>query len=405
MKKRVLLCIIIMGIITITACARKENQNAEDTKTVSVDNPKKQIKLWSYYETDAQKDSLNELIYLFNTHQDQYQATWEYVPMTEFTKRLSIGIMEGELPDMVIIDNPDMSTYASLGIFEDLSGYKELWKDEDLYYNEVWKSARWEDDYYGFPFTCNNIALFYNTSMLNEKNITCPSTWEELDEAAKELTDEDTYGFAMSCVEGEQAAFQTLPWILSAGESIKSLGETHTQEAFEFLSSMCRNGSLDANCVNWSQNDVARKFISGEAAMMENGPWVIPMLKEAGISYGIVPLPVKKNSVVITGGENISVIKGKDVEGAVEFLQFYSQDDVMKKICKTANVLPPKMEQAKALAEEDADFTVFVDQMHTAVSRVNFDGWSELSKQISEAVYALITGEKDAKAAAESIQN
>ena len=69
----------------------------------------REVVLWSYYETKQQKEGLDRLVEGFNNSQDEYMARWEYQgPSSEFKKLLSIGVAEGKLPDVVLIDNPDM---------------------------------------------------------------------------------------------------------------------------------------------------------------------------------------------------------------------------------------------------------------------------------------------------------
>ena len=80
---------------------------------------------------------------------------------------------------------------------------------------------------------------------------------------------------------------------------------------------------MPRDCINWSQVDVARQFAAGKCAMMENGPWALPLAEEAGIDYGVVKLPVDERSIVVTGGENFGVIKGKNVDGALALLAYY----------------------------------------------------------------------------------
>lgn len=47
---------------------------------------KEKLVIWSYYETQAQRSGLDELVKNFNQSQNQYEAEWEYVPMTGFVK-------------------------------------------------------------------------------------------------------------------------------------------------------------------------------------------------------------------------------------------------------------------------------------------------------------------------------
>ena len=243
-------------------------------------------------------------------------------------------------------------------------------------------------------FCCNNLALIYNKDMMENVGMTPPEDWEAFVKAAKKLSSKNTYGFAMSALEGEQCSFQVLPWILAEGEEIETIGTEKTEQAYEKINMLIRSGYLDHNCVNLSQVDIARKFIQGEAAMMENGPWVIPMLREFGIDYGVVPLPFGNTKTVISGGENLGVMKGRNIEGAIAFLEYYNRDEVMADICKMAYALPPKSDLSKQVAVENQEMSVFAEQMEYAVSRSSFTDWPAISDAISNATYAIFTGTK-----------
>lgn len=146
------------------------------------------------------------------------------------------------------------------------------------------------------------------------------------------MTTQDRYGFTMSAILEEQSSFQLVPWLLSTGEDMESLGGEGTVKALSMLAHMVEKGYMPRDCINWSQVDVARQFAAGKCAMMENGPWALPLVEEAGIDYGVVKLPVDERSIVVTGGENFGVIKGKNVDGALALLAYYYEDDVMLRL-------------------------------------------------------------------------
>lgn len=387
---------LLLGMLT--GCSVKPEKESQ-----SVLAEKEKLLVWSYYETEAQQKSLDRLMADFNASQELYEARWEYVPMTEFTKRLAIGVTEEELPDVVIIDNPDMGTYVSLGLFEDITAYVKEWEGLQDYYPQTLQTVMLDEKYYGIPFCCNNLALIYNVDLFEEKGMQPPESWEEFQAAAKALSDQNTYGFAMSAVEGEQSAFQVLPWILAQGSVSGDFTEEEAVEAFNKIRELVSSGVLDPNCVNWSQNDVARKFIAGEAAMMENGPWILPMLKESGVHYGIVELPFGPECHTITGGENMGVMKGKNVEGAVALLKYYSSDKMMQQVCSGSNVLPPKKMLAQESARQNPDMKIFENQMQKAVARSTIPAWESKAKQLPKALYSVITMEKTPEQAAEEL--
>ena len=358
---------------------------------------REKIEIWTYFETDAQCSALDKVIRGFNRSQNSYEASWKYVPMTEFTKKQSMAYTEKALPDLAIIDNPDMSAFIKMGLFEDITGFlKKLGVKKD-YYPSLVETVSYGSHMYGLPMNCNNAALIYNKKMLEEKNIDPPESWEELEQAAAALSTESCSGFLMSAVEGEQGAFQILPWILSTGENASEIGGEGTEKALAFLKRMIDNNYMAGDCINMSQNDVGRVFAEGGAAMMENGPWVLPMLDEEGIEYGVSPLPADKISSVIVGGENLGILKGKNVEGAKKFLEYYNQDQVMQAFCQEAQILPAKM---NIEIPEDTNLKVFKEQMAGAVVRSSIPSWNILSKQLSQSVYQMVAEQKSPKEAA-----
>ena len=49
-------------------------------------------------------------------------------------KQYTIGAVSGELPDIGMVDSPDMASYISLGVFADITEYLEGWSDLDQFY-------------------------------------------------------------------------------------------------------------------------------------------------------------------------------------------------------------------------------------------------------------------------------
>ena len=92
---------------------------------------KKEVVIWDYFETDAQKEMMQNLVDGFNASQDEYEASHVYVPFADYEKQLTLGIASGELPDLVILDGCGMASFIQLGLFGDISDADINW---DEYY-------------------------------------------------------------------------------------------------------------------------------------------------------------------------------------------------------------------------------------------------------------------------------
>ena len=364
----------------------------------------REVVLWSYYETKQQKEGLDRLVEGFNNSQDEYMARWEYQgPSSEFKKLLSIGVAEGKLPDVVLIDNPDMRKYVDLGIFEDITQAVEGRYDLSQFYPEVLSSVQYDGRYYGMPFCCNNVGLVYNREMFREAGMEPPENWEEFLKAARAMTTGERYGFIMSAIVEEQSSFQLVPWILSTGEEMDDLGGDGTVKALALLRDMVEEGIMPKDCINWSQVDVARQFAAGKCAMMENGPWALPLVEEAGVDYGVVKLPVDQQSIVVTGGENFGVAKGKNVDGVMALMSYYYKDEVMLSLNKQMYSLPPVRHLAEKFQEKNPVYQVFVEQMDHCITRSAYSYWPKITGVLSESLYEVITGGMTPQEAAERI--
>ena len=373
--------------ILAAGCAGSEQTQQEDER--------EELVLWSYYETERQQESMDQLVDGFNRSQDDYHLVWEYQgPVTEFKKKLAIGITQDQFPDMVIVDNPDMLYYISIRKFEDLTDELEELEGLDEYFPSAMEAVEQNGRYYGLPFCCNNACLIYNKDMLEEAGVDVPQTLDELEQTAQILSKEGRSGFGMSAVSGEQGAFQFANIMLAAGEELEDAGSEETLRALELVQEMVRNGSMSSECVNLSQNDVARRFIEGKIAMMENGPWVFPALDEAGISYEIAPFPSDGEYRGLLGGEVIAVIREKNLGGSMEFLKYYGKRETMLNANFTANSLPPRKDAAKLFLNVKPEFEVINDQLENCISRTGYAGWTELSSALDDGLYRVLTGEE-----------
>lgn len=400
MKKQVRLLVVMLGLLTLVSGC-KDNGTVQESKQ----DEKQHLLIWSYYETEAQADGLNELAKGFNMSQNQYEVTWEYVPMTEFDKKISRAYTEQELPDLVVIDNPDMKKFIQLDMFEDITEYANTLNLDTDYYESSVNTIKHDGKYYGVPFNSNNVCLIYRSDLLKEARVTPPKDWDELRETAAMLTTDDTYGFLMSAMNSEQGSFQLLSWVMAASTNDTQISVEALTESYEYLAGLIRDGYMPADCLDYSQTDIARRFIEGDIAMMENGPWVFRMLDEAGIDYGLAPMPKNKRNAVILGGENLGIIKGKNVEGAIAFIKYCTQNGGIERFCRSANLLPSRIKSAERILVDNPRLEIIDAQMAYAIVRTDIEGYSGITKELTSNFVKVVTGDMSAEDAARKTLN
>lgn len=398
--KKVLAVALSMACAATTLAATAVTASAAD---------KKEVVIWDYFETDAQKEMMQTLIDGFNSSQDEYEASHVYVPFSDYEKQLTLGIASGELPDLVILDGCSMASFIQLGLFGDISEAEINW---DEYIQGPLESTMMDGKHYGIPFATNCTALYYNKDMFDEAGIAYPdenTTWDEFHEMAKALTKDGVYGFGNAATNTDEGTFQCLQWIYTAGGSYTDIEAG--VDAYKLMQEMIEDGSWTKECVNWTQSDVNNNFMAGNLAMQQNGPWQIPGIEANApdLNYGVTVLPKKDadagQATSILGGENMGVVNKDDTSGAEAFLKYYDQTDVMVAAMKQYGSYPPKTEAAKdTYWTDDPIQKPFLTQIETSIPRGPSASWPSYSSAIQTGFQEVMTSAKTPEQAAADTQ-
>lgn len=359
------------------------------------------VTIWYYWETAGHQEALGHIIQEFNTKQDQIKVEAKYVPFADFKKQLSVGASAGELPDIVILDNPDHASYAAMGIFADITDRFDV----STYYPGPVNSCTLDGRLYGVPFGSNDLVLFYNEDMLAEAGCEVPTTWDELLDVAKKTTKNNVYGFAHCALQNEEGTFNFLPWVWSTGQTSYEINSEGGIKALEFEKSLVESGAFPKEAINWTQGDTMNQFISGNLAMMINGTWQIPTMRSEvpDLKWNVAPIPQDKQQASGLGGENYAVIAGGNEEAAIAFLQYATEKDTCLYMMDHMGYISSDSTIAKDQFSGDPVYQVFVDEMQYANARGPLPEWPDISDAISLAFNKVITGESEpADAAAEA---
>ena len=146
-----------------------------------------------------------------------------YIPFADLKQKLLQGAAAGQLPDVVIIDNPDHSSFAALGVFADLTDLVRDWGQASSYFEGPWDSTVYQGKNYGIPDNSNCLVLWYNNTMTQAAGVQPPANWDDLQAACATLTEGETFGIAMSGVKSEEGTFQWLPFLWMTGEDLPTL--------------------------------------------------------------------------------------------------------------------------------------------------------------------------------------
>ncbi|MES0837058.1 MULTISPECIES: sugar ABC transporter substrate-binding protein [Nocardiopsis] len=382
--------------LTLVGCAAERDPNVYTIMNSGTDEP---YHSWDQEVMDACGDRAGVEVHQLSVPADQL------VP-----KALRMASSDS-LPDVISLDGSDLPQFAEAG---GLVPLERLGLPTDGLTESALAFGSYEGVYYGAARSVNSIGLFYDADLLAREGIEPPATWEELRTAAAALTEGDRYGLAISALATEDGVYQFLPWLWSNGGDERELDSPASVEALEYVVSLVEEGSVSPSVVNWTQADANDQFIAGNAAMMVNGPWQMPVLREhpeRAWAVAEIPVPAEGDtSVAPIGGEAYTVPVNAADPGreqvAAELVACLTTPEAQLDWSTKGSNVPLDPWAAERYRDEVPELSPFVDQVSTARSRTEHVGteWNTYSQAIGTALQAALTGRASPQDAMERAQ-
>ncbi|MEW9668111.1 sugar ABC transporter substrate-binding protein [Ammoniphilus sp. 3BR4] len=386
-----------LSLSFLVACGSNPTQTASPESTGKPGNEKITVTWWNSVDDEAEAKALDDLVAKYEKANPNVKIEQSFVPFSDIKNKLLTSSVGNELPDIVWLDNPDHQSFAAAGILADITKEVQEWGQSNQYFEGPWSSTVLKDKSYGVPVSSNNLALIYNEKMLKDAGIQPPKTWDELKEAAKNLTKSGVYGLGVAAKQNETATFQLLPWIWQAGSDLNSFDSQGTIDAIKFWKDLVDNGYMSKEVINLKHGDLSLQFASQKVAMMVNGTWNLGSdLKDAKFEWNAVPLPSYKQSATILGGFNWAITsQSKQKEAAWDFIKFANEPDNIREFVKTSGRLPSRKDMIQEPNWQDNKIMkVFADSMENSRARSYGPNYPKISSAVQEMVQSVLTGVK-----------
>lgn len=309
----------------------------------------------------------------------------------------------GTLPDILMLDNPDLQQIASTTA---LRPFDALGIPTDGYTDGVTAAGTYDGRVYGLAPTVNTVALFYDVPALEEAGVEPPTTWDELRDAAAALTRGDRYGVAFCGAATYEGTWQYLPFFWSNGADERRIASPEAAGALDLLSDLVGQGHASTSVLSWSQADVKDQFVAGRAAMMVNGPWQIPELSAVdGLEYDVVTLPTRdpstQEAVAPLGGEVWTVPATGDhakEKLAAQVLTAFLADDSLLSMAEKRSTVPGRPDLMEAFLERRPEMAAFAELIEGARARTAELGpeWPTTATALYTAVQLALSGQAGA---------
>jgi multiple sugar transport system substrate-binding protein len=382
--------LLLAAAILATACGSP----AENTDSV--------LSEMDYYNTDPPLSALPQLL---DTCGKQAGVTIKRQVVPDLRTKLLQLAGSRSIPDLVLLDNPDLPQLAATGALTDLGTV-----GGNLYPNVV-EAGKFNGKVYGIAPGVNSLALYYNKKMFQDAGLRPPRTWDELTSAAAKLTQGGRHGIGFAVPATEEGSFQFESFFFSAGADLRKLNSPEALSALRLVADLVSTGAAPRDVLSWTQANVQEQFANGSLAMMVNGPWQLPQLAKANMTdFDVVPMPVPSAGGVPSGALGGEVWaagnNGSKAKRAAEVIACLTASEASLKWSQLTNYVPANQEAAARLAASDPKMKPFVDGIAGARGRTADLGakYPRYSQALWTAVQAVLGGRTSPQAALDAAQ-
>ncbi|MBP2708390.1 extracellular solute-binding protein [Microbispora sp. RL4-1S] len=318
---------------------------------------------------------------------------------TDLTNKALLAAQQGNSPDVLIVDNPVVSTLADAGV---LTTTEESKLDTSAISPNLLAAGQIGGKTYGVPIGANTLALFYNKEVLKKAGVDAESVkdWASLTAALEKVKAAGKKGITFSAIGTEEGSFQFLPWFWGSGAQLTKLDSAEGVAALSLWTDWVKKGYAPNSVINNTQTTSWQEFATGDFAFAENGTWQLGNAKKAGFTYGIIPIPAKDGGTAPapTGGEFVSMPVQQDT-GRYATTQklvtcLTSTDNSYTTDTTLSYIAPTDAVQTKQV-EQNAELKVWVEAVKAAKGRTSDNlgtKYPKISEPMWKAMQAALSG-------------
>lgn len=401
-----ILAILLSAVLGLAACTAL----AESSETPVT------INFWHHYSAQSAENEtlMNDLIPKFESENPGIKVNAVSHEWAELHDKILVSASSQSLPDVARLDIAWLPEFQQMGVLvaldQEMPDFAEV---AGALLDSALSTANIGGSYYALPLNTNSKILFYNTAMLEAAGVEVPTTMDEWVEAVRKLSGTNANGQQIwGWNEPALSGWNICPFIWSFGGSLTNEEQTvatgyinspETVKAVETFAMLAQEGAL----TGYNSGDIPMTdgFGTGRYAMMLEGPWKTAELAGAypDVAYGTAYMPAGEGgSISVLGGEDIAMFNTANREAAWKFMQFMTGEYAETAMAKCGQI-PVNKVALESDVVKNADYAPFIQAIETAKARPTVAAWSEMDNELTNAMTAVVNGEKTAQEAMDEL--
>ncbi|RFU69321.1 extracellular solute-binding protein [Bacillus sp. V59.32b] len=408
MKKLVsvlMMFVLMMGVLAAcgpdretsgTKTDKNDGQNAEEKK------PEKLV-VWE------DKDKGIALEPAIKEFEKEYGIKVEFKELNMADKirdQLRLDGPAGTAPDVVTLPHDQIGQVVTEGLIQEVKVEQSIL---DTFTEASVQAQMYDGKLYGLPKSTETPVFIYNKKLMDS----APATMDEVYSFSKEFTKDGNYGFlalfdnfyfAHGLVGGMGGyVFADNDGALNRDDI--GLNNEGAVKGAEYIQKWYKEGLFPKGIIGENGGSAMDGlFNEGKVASVMNGPWALQAMKDAGIDYGVAPMPTLAN------GEPVKTFMGvkgwhvtaftKNPYWSTKLVEFITNKDSAKARFEASQEIPPVKELINdpIISNNEAAKAV-AEQSEVAVPMPNIPEMAEVWDPMATALQTIATGKAKPKKA------
>lgn len=283
MKKALLLVATIVSIFALASCSKKTGTGGGDGAVT--------LTVW---ESDNGPDQfIQQAGVAYTKLHPNVTIKYVHVELGDSSGQIALDGPAGVGPDLFAAPHDKLGELVNSGHVAATLNPEKI-KGQIL--GACSQALTYKGTMYGYPVSAETYALFYNKDFISENDV--PKTWEDLATFARNFNAASSgkYGFVMDVGNG----YYTIVFATANGNRLfgatgddTSNSGLNTPDAVNGMTFFQKNlrPALNVPAADLTTSVADSAFAAGSAAMHITGLWNVKPFQDAGINFGVAPLP------------------------------------------------------------------------------------------------------------------
>ncbi|MFA5292736.1 MAG: extracellular solute-binding protein [Phycisphaerae bacterium] len=296
-------------------------------------------------------------------------------PWAQYWTKLQVQAASGLAPDVITLYSENMGVWIEQGALLEIDKYIQSSEvNFSDYYSAALEVCRWKNIYYTMPIDISARTVAYSVDRLQERGIPRekwpradkPLTWQEFKDLSKSLTLRNAdgtfaqYGFGIG-----QMWNQTM-YRMYGGSIFDRQVNPQSSTAIvndDLSSAVCEVFKMQyadrtalgfIGLASGAFDNLETLLISPKFGMCTTGPWALASMKEAGVNFGLTPMPRGTSPAQLIHVNSLGIYRfSKNPDAAWRFIKFATSKPAQDIIGRKLKNLPALIASQDAFVNND----------------------------------------------------